>query len=242
MGHDIDKFLFSISTNCFSKIFEFYLGKEIFGLIQEYSRSQVDAIIGKNGNYYLYSNTSDDRKNETELAFLKWLEPQLKTNENLKLFDIFASFSFIQRKKFPRFVEVLVAIERSVADLVVDYFKEPISERELTIFISASEIKPWNYSDWLSAWEQSIDKWDLYLKSAMDGIEEVPFYSFYEIMKVLDWAHIYFWKDKLPKDDFLGLIDYLEKELVAEIKQTEVETDEVELMGLFFKNIRNYEL
>lgn len=216
MEKTIDHFLFAVSADCFSEVFDMYFGGRSIDLVRKSARECILELLNGGGDYYLSAGFSKMRFAKTEEDFFS----SAATFCNVWELSILRTLSYIARGASGEAiwqVNIVNSILERIGSLEIDTFKLVPSDFQLEIFFKVSEVDVPNYYYWSDAWKGSSTKWDSFLKAMLGDNAFLPFDVFDDIVSKMNMVQIIYWRKNINKDEFSVLMNFLIAESKSEI-------------------------
>jgi hypothetical protein len=213
MAANFDKVIFLISTDFFAtELFDEFDLPDIEKLKQT-ARHAVPEIIRGGGNYFMDADSSPIRQQKTQHDFFAQLQAQKVDMGLQKKIHFFYEILCNPNPGRNAAANVITSVAACLYWLYEDKFKTPITDEliDLIALIEPLGLYKESPGDELSdLWLNSPSKWDQYVMSLMDGIDEVPYLTFDEITKFSSqFDFLIAWKKLLGEEKFSVIRDFI---------------------------------
>lgn len=221
MAANFDKIIFLISTDCFTdKLFGEFSSQDV-EKVKRVAREAVPEMVRGGDNYFMCADFSPARVEKTQRDFfIKLREQQVGTPIQQKIHIFYEVLQGIT-DQLSTASYVIASIAAGMYWLDFDRLHTPITDDLLDLI---TMIEPLGLNresqgfEWEDIWLNSPSKWDQYIMSLMDGVDEVPYLTFSGITKFSSqFDFLCIWKRHLGEDRFSVIRHYIMKEAHAEL-------------------------
>lgn len=221
MAAHFDKILFLISTDCFTDQLFGEFGSEDIEKVKQAARNAVRGMINGGDNYFMCADYSADRIQKTQTDFFaELISKQVGLSIQQKIVLFHEALSGIS-EELRTAGNTIKLISARLYWLDANLLTLPITDELLNIMADVEPIGLQIESrgfEWEDVWLNSPSKWDQYVMSLMDGIDEIPYLTFLDVMKFSSqFGFLYDWKRKLGEHRFSLIREFLRAEASAEL-------------------------
>jgi len=216
-----DKILFLISTDCFTdQLFGEFSPQDVES-VKQAARDAVPDMVRGGDNYFMCADFSPERVEKTRLDFFANLLAQQVGVPIQRKIGLFHEALQGITDQLRTASNVIGSVAARLYWLDIDHFKTPITDELVDLIAMVAPLgldRESHGFEWEDIWLSSPSEWDRFLMSLMDGIDEVPYLTFVDVMKFssrLDF--LYAWKKYLGEPRFSGIRHYIQAEAHAEL-------------------------
>ncbi|WP_347900848.1 hypothetical protein [Pseudomonas purpurea] len=223
---DFDHIIFIVSTDCFS---EKLLGKSFsqnLGTIKEFAREETLALMAGGTDYYYDANFSTERKHRSKDILFEKISTLRNGPAILgKLIELDSILNERVSRNSVSLVERIKNVSARLYWLNVDDFQIEITDSLIEAAIQAqhSELplyteEPFDREEIYNSWEHASSAWDNYIKGIMTDVPDSIGETLDRLYNSpLSLRQLFNWRERLPKDQFLTLIQAIERESFLEL-------------------------
>ncbi len=218
-----DDILFLISTDCFTNELFGEFSQSNVEKVKQAARHAVPDMIHGGDNYYMCGDFSPERQQKTQRDFFAKLQAQqvgAGIQQRIHLFYETLQGITDQSRTASN---VIGSVAARLYWLHTDNFNTPITDEILDLVAMVEPLGLHREShgfDWGDIWLNSPSKWDQYVMSLMDGIDEIPYLTFTDITKFSSqFDFLSAWKKHLGEERFAVIKNFILTEAHAELDQ-----------------------
>jgi hypothetical protein len=221
MTAHFDKILFLIGTDCFvDQLFGEFPVQDV-EKVKQAARDAVPEMVHGGDNYFMCADFSPVRIQKTQRDFFAKLQTQqVGAGIQQKIHLFYEALQGIT-DQLRTASHVIASVAARLYWLETDRFKTPITDELLGLIAMVEPLgldRESHGFEWEDTWLNSPSKWDQFVMSLMDGIDEVPYLTFADITKFSSqFDFLWAWKRHLGEDRFSLIRHYILTEAHAEL-------------------------
>lgn len=221
MAAHFDKILFLISTDCFiDQLFGDFAPQDV-EKVKKAAREAVPEMVDGGDNYFMCADYSPERVEKTKKAFFAKLRAHQVGNGIQQKIHLFYETLLGITDQLRTASYAIGSVAARLYWLNTDRFKTPITDELLDLIALVEPLGLDRESDgfeWEDIWLNSPSKWDQFVMSLMDGVDEVPYLTFKDVTRFSSkFNFLSAWKKHLGEDRFSLIRQYILTEAHAEL-------------------------